>query len=240
MNTELLPYRLKSARRKKRLQKLDFDKQLLRCEKRLDEVINSREVIIEKLDKPYQKGWKRLFVLTKEAAQNERAVFYQEILDKINTVQYHYDKSFKSRKKGKRQLRGHYENLPYLRSIDKYDWDANRLNLTDEQKTCFKRVKYWYAPYYRWELYYEFAEPALFEIKVLPHIIYEVKLGDAVSAQEEDFLYNYLYTGDNANRLTKINGGWYKYWKSVYFEQTKYVNPMKNKQLNKFLEDYDA
>jgi hypothetical protein len=239
MNTELLPYRLKSARRKKRLQKQDLDKQLLQTERRLKELTGSAEVIIEQLDKPYQKGWKRLFVLKKAAAQSENAAFYQEILDKINTVQYHYDESFKSRKKGKRQHRGHYDKLPALRSVNKYDWNAGKLNLTDVQKACFALVSYWNEPYCRWENYYEFTQPWLFEIKVLPHMIYEVRVSDALLAQEESFLSDYLYTGKASNRLAKIHGGRHKYWRSRYYtEKTKYINLLKNKQVCDVLEEH--
>jgi hypothetical protein len=240
MNTELLPYRLKSAKRKKRLRKFDFDKKLLKLERRLKDLTNSKETIFEKLDNPYQKGWKRLFVLKREVAQSENAEFYQGILDKINRVQYHYDESFKWKKRGKRYHRYNHPELPQLRRIDSYYWRTNRPKLSDEEMACFNAVKYWSSAGYRWDYKYEFAQPWLFEIKVLPHIIYEVKLGVALLTQEENFLDDYLYGAQpTACRLAKIRGRRRKYWGADYNEKTKYSNPLKNKQVWDFLEEYE-
>ena len=46
---------------------------------------------MERLETPYQKGWKRLFVLKENIARSDKAELYQQILDKIKNVQYHYD-----------------------------------------------------------------------------------------------------------------------------------------------------
>src|ERR1700756_4209181 len=100
MDTTLSPYRLKTARQKKRLQKEDRDKQLLKMKREYDRVEKlKRELPYIPLDKPYQKGWKRLWVLKPEIANGNKAAFYQEIVDKLTEVQYHYDKSFKKPKR---------------------------------------------------------------------------------------------------------------------------------------------
>ncbi len=241
MDTQLLPYRLKSARRKKRLQKEDRDKHLLRLERKLKTLQeNDKEVTMETLDHPYQKGWKRLFVLTKAVAESDKAGFYQAILDKINEVQYHYDESFKRRNKGNKWYRGDYPDLPKLRNINMYYRDANKLNLSDEQLACFKLVDYWNAPYYRWEPHYQFAEPSLFEIKVLPHMIYKVRVGDALLAQEESFLGDYLYSSKPpACRLAKIKGRRYNRWNSDYNEKSKFADPFKSRQVLDVLAEYE-
>ena len=238
MNTELMPFRLKSARRKKRLQKQDFDKQLLKLKRRHDEIRNNKEILMERLEMPYQKGWKRLFVLKKETARSDKAEFYQQILDKINTVQYHYDESFKRRNNGKRIYRGDYKELPILQSVDEYHWNNNKSNLSNEQKAYFKPLEYWSEQHYRQQIYYKFAQPELFEIVVLPYIVYEVKLGDALLAQEESFLDDYLYNGKKpACRLAKITGGKYNRWNTDYDEKSKNVDPFKNRQVWKVLEE---
>jgi hypothetical protein len=144
MDTELLPYRLKTARRKKSLRIKDLDKQLLKLDRERHDIgWGKHPVIMEALDKPYQKGWKRLFVLKKDVQKSDKAPFYQEILNKINQVQYHYDESFKRRKRKKHYARHNHEKLPELRRIDEYYWNTGRPGFTIEEKACFSCVEYW-------------------------------------------------------------------------------------------------
>jgi len=64
MDTHEWPCRIKSARRKKRLVKLDFDKRLIRLSKTREELQEQkRNLPIVPLEHPYQRGWKRFFVL---------------------------------------------------------------------------------------------------------------------------------------------------------------------------------
>ena len=70
------PYIKKSARRKKRLVKKDVDKQLIRLDKLrhslTDQIRNLPPIILEK---PYQRGWKRLFVLRDDIKRSDKADF---------------------------------------------------------------------------------------------------------------------------------------------------------------------
>ena len=64
MDTHEWPCRIKSARRKKRLVKLDFDKRLIRLSKTREELQEQkRNLPIVPLEHPCQRGWKRFFVL---------------------------------------------------------------------------------------------------------------------------------------------------------------------------------
>ena len=88
-------YRLKSARRKKRLVRKDFDKQLISLRKRNHELsVQKRSLPMVPVIHPYQRGWKRNFVLSDQIRRNDKADFYQQLLDKINTCKVHYDASF--------------------------------------------------------------------------------------------------------------------------------------------------
>ncbi|MGV3588803.1 MAG: hypothetical protein ACO1OF_17490 [Adhaeribacter sp.] len=81
--------RFRSAREKKRLVKLDFEKQLRQlARERCHLLEQKRSLGYEPLKPPVQKGFKRFFVLRDDVAWSPRAAFFQEILDKINTVQY--------------------------------------------------------------------------------------------------------------------------------------------------------
>jgi hypothetical protein len=86
--------RLKSKRKKKQLVKKDFEKQLIQLSKREKELWKKRrELPLVPLVAPYQKGWQRYFVLREDVARSNDALFYDILLEKINTVQYAPDKS---------------------------------------------------------------------------------------------------------------------------------------------------
>ena len=77
MDLHEMPYRLKSARQKRRLVKKDRDKQLIQLDKHQNLLWKQkRELPMIPLEHPYQKGWKRFFVLRKDVQQSAKAVFY--------------------------------------------------------------------------------------------------------------------------------------------------------------------
>jgi hypothetical protein len=230
MDTHLLPCRLKSARRKKRLQKEDRDKQILKLDRERKRILNDPDYkTVVQLAEPYQRGWMRLFVLKPGIQKSERATFYQGILDQINTVQYHYDESFKKRQRKGRWHRYYFEELPKLQSIDRYNWDTNKHKLSEGQRGCFEQVEFWDDRLYAISYKYTFAHPHLFEIKVLPHIISTIKETDVLLEQRLSFIDDYLERDGLANRLSKLKGGRNKYWKGDYDEKTKFANPLKNR-----------
>ncbi len=53
----------------------------------------------EKLDPPVQRGWRRFFVLRKDVARSDDALFFQKLLDKINTIEYSSRKDFKVKRR---------------------------------------------------------------------------------------------------------------------------------------------
>jgi hypothetical protein len=197
-----------------------------------------RELPWVPLDEPYQKGWKRLWVLRPDVAKSDKAEFYQQIVDSLTEVQYHYDESFKPPKRKGRGHRYHFEKLPRLRGIDKYNWASNWHKLSDEQRLLFKKVTVWDEYRRQWDHYYRFDESYLFEIAVRPHMIYKVKLHDEELEKEINFIDDKLYKGPFRDRFQRLTGGYYKYWKSWgYTERKKYINPLKNKPLHRILSE---
>jgi len=230
MDTQLLSYRLKSARRKKRLVKEDRDKQLLRLDREQDQIWNNPDYKTTiALEEPYQKGWKRLFVLTTDVQKSDKAEFYQKILDQVNMVQYHYDESFKKPRRKGRWHRYNFEELPKLRGIDRYDWGRNKHHLSEEQRAWFNKVEYWNQYRYQWDYYFAFAMPEILEIKVLPNMITTITTGDAVLEQRLAWIDNHITNNALQFRLYKLkDGNRYKGWKDGS-EKKKYLNPLKNK-----------
>jgi len=232
MDTALLPFRLKTKRQRRRLLIKDRDKQLFQIEQEYEKLrdIQRNEPEVP-LEEPYQRGWIRCFELIPELKNSSKAQFYQEILDWINTSQWHYDKSFKQPRRGRSWHRFKFTKLPELQKIGSYYWNYKN-KLSEDQRECFRRVEYWDEQLYKWRHYYEFEHQELFEIRVKPQMVTTVKLGDALLQQEIDFLNDCLFKGELSHRWQKLKGGYYKYWRSWYYiEKEKYVNPLKNKPL---------
>jgi hypothetical protein len=232
MDLQDWPYRLKSARRKKRLVKKDRDKQLIQLDKRHNLLWKEKQHLpMIPLEHPYQKGWKRIFVLRKDVRQSEKAAFYQGILDKINTVEYNHDISFKKRKR--RKWRYHYAERPQtLRLIYDNEWRSNKLKLTEAEQACFFRNEEWSASRSKVVITYMFTDSWRFVLAVKPHIIYEAKMVDELLEQELKAIDNRIdsrYLWPKIHRLT--NGRRYSYRSAALFEKPKYINKLKNKPM---------
>ena len=81
---EILCYRLRTARQKKRMQYDDFDKQLIQMHKEKNILYEQeRNLGWEPLVPPVQKGWKRFFVLRDDVERSKNAEFFKAILKKI-------------------------------------------------------------------------------------------------------------------------------------------------------------
>jgi hypothetical protein len=230
MDTHLLPYRLKSARRKRRLLIKDRDKQLLKLDRERERISKDPDYLTTvPLDEPYQKGWKRLFVLKPEVAKSDKAEFYEEILYWINSVQLHYDRSFKNSKRAKRWHRYYHNGPPQLQRLSYARWHKGDFKLSEAQCACFKLAQFWNEAYNRWDYGYEFMYPWVFKIAVLPHMITSIQLGDALLAQRMAWIDDQFYKNGGIYRLDKLqNGNRYKNWK-INSEKLKYINPLKNK-----------
>jgi len=240
MDTQLLPYRLKSARRKKRLQKKDRDKQLLKLEKEREAIWKDPEYLTTvTLEQPYQKGWKRLFVL-RENFKKYRPEFYQQMLDPINTIQYHYDKSFKKPKR-KTNRHKYSHDLPELRTISRYNWYMNKMKFTEEQRNYFEKIKFWDDYRYEWTYKFAFKDPHYyFHITMVPDMITTIKQRDIEKEKRLNFIDDYLQMNGRRYRLVKVRGGYTKYWYGkTRQEKDKYANPFKNKPIRMWEDDTD-
>lgn len=223
------PHIKKSDRRKKRLVKKDFDKKLIRLIKQRKVLkIQKRNLPPVILDKPYQRGWVRYFVLRSDIARSEKAQFYNNLLAKINTYWRHYDKSFKRRK----IRRGAYENcdasLHKLNELWPTDFHGDKLNLTDAEKDCFYLKETWNDRYDRWESKYVFAEAWRYVLVIKPYMVYAEKQADGLLEQELAQIEDQLTWNCLFPRVRKIKRSVYKYWKPED-EDVRYTNYLKNK-----------
>ncbi len=103
MHTQELACRIKSVRQKRRLVKTDRDKQLIQLDKRRAELRQQKRLLpLVPLEHPCQRGWKRFFVLREDLKHSPGKAFYETLLAKVKTVEYHHDKEFKRKKRRKR------------------------------------------------------------------------------------------------------------------------------------------
>jgi len=232
-----LSYRLRSARQKKRSQKQDFEKGLIQLHKQRSKLRAARQALPWiPLAEPYQKGWKRSFVLREDVKRSKNAPFYQALLDKINTVQHSRDKAFKT--KTRRRRRNVYEvRTQSLREFREQEWNSPKLKLTEKEKMFFYRKETWCPQNKWWEIRYAYTEPWRFSLQVRPHMITEVKMIDGQLEQEIQRTENYIEKNHLEPKIRKMtNGRRWRRWKIYYGINPKYQHPFKNKPLHAILD----
>ncbi|WP_153795786.1 hypothetical protein [Foetidibacter luteolus] len=207
--TEILSYRLRTARQKKRMQYEDFDKQLIALEKEENLLYEQQKNLgWEPLNPPYQKGWNRFFVLSNDVAKSKHADFFKEILRKINTCEWNATKDF--RKKKKRVTRRIYI-IPKQELLKPDEQHFNKLNFNDNEKQFFH-------PEYRFEKskngfikYYVFNEPWRYVLKIKPNFISQVRKHDALIEKRLREIRNYVHQSNLSGRIGHLLDGHYPY-----------------------------
>lgn len=222
------PCRIKSARRKRRLVKTDRDQQLIQLSKRRNQLWEQKHNLpMVPLEHPYQRGWKRLFVLRDDQKQIALAEFYEELLKKINTVQYHHDRSFKTKKRRKRKY-GYKMRKQELKQIDQYYWDRNTYKLSEKEQACFTKVSS-IDRNRRLDIKYVFTEPWRFVLKVMPHMVTQVQLHDEELQQEIAAVAHRIKSNFFEPRIQRLtNGRPYNRRYDEFDVRPQYINILKN------------
>lgn len=197
--------KLKTARQKKRLQKEDHDKQLIRLHRRQQELaLIKRALPPVPLAVPYQKGWKRIFVLRDDMGRSKQADFYTALLPKINTVNYATEKHFRRKLKRRKNLKRQYEVIPQsLRELSVWEWQ-HRNKLTEEEKAHFYPKTYWSKDGKTQSVYYVFTEPWRYVLQIRPNMITHATMLDEVLEQEIQEAVNYIRNHYLRPRMTQL------------------------------------
>lgn len=233
--TEILSYRLRTARQKTRMQYEDFDKMLLRLDREQRKLSRQKwNLGWEPLNPPVQKGWKRFFVLREDVAKSKDAEFFENILLRINTVDLSHKKTFlqKRRKWGRK----YYVVRPQkLRDFD--SWEFRKKDFNERERLYFDVIYQYRKPHEPPAIKYVFREPWRFVLKVEPNIIDKVKIRDneleAHIRKLGDYFDRNAYNG-RRNKL--IRGNTYKYY-NEWDEIERERNPLKNKPISKILDE---
>lgn len=191
-NDNLLHFRLRSVRSRKRTIRKDVEKQIRKKYKRSRELWKMRRNLpLIPLDKPYQKGFVRFFVVREDVKQSKDGDFFEGILKKINTYMYSDNRRFlKKKRKFGRKI--YVEREQKLRYITSFSWNYPKLEFTDRERQYFEK-KEDYCPVNKiFGIYYKFTEPWRLTLRVKPNMITHYKPLDLELEKEYAALDSYL------------------------------------------------
>ena len=231
--SDILCYRIRTARQKKRMQYEDFDKQLLALSKEENILYKNKYTPEwEPLTPPIQRGWKRYFVLRVDVARSKQAQFFEDILKKINTHDWSYRKDFKVKK---RKFGRKIYVVKAQQLLKPGEWHFNRLGLNEAERQFFHPEYVYEQARGKFVKHYVFNEPWRFVLRVRPDMINRKKKIDSVTEARLDEIRNYIQRNDLRKRLQKIFDGNYKrkVWNQTEKEREKYV--FKSKSLCQIL-----
>jgi hypothetical protein len=224
--------RIRSLRRRKRAQRDAFDKELLKLYREYKAIRNGIHSLgWEELKPPVQNGWMRCFVLRDDVRRTKQGIFYQQILDKINTTEYSWRKDFK-KKRRQHGRKVYVIREQALRRPDEKEFFSKKF--TDEERACFHEV----LTHHAWSKtpvnVYIFAEAWRFVLKISPRMITKVRILDVDLKRRESELSNYI---DRHNLWPHINkllhGDSHRYHWHV-----EHTSPFKNKPFHSIVADH--
>lgn len=230
--------RLRSARSKKRSQKEDVDKTLIRLY-REERALSKKiwDLGYEELKPPIQRGWKRLFVLRDDVARTKEAKFFAAILEKINTVQFSSRKDFKVRRR-KFGKKFYADKSQELEKFCAYSFEKKKFS--EKEKVYFYQTLMHVRNSKKPVLVYVFTEPWRFVLRIQPNMITKVKKKDLDLERRQAEISRYIDDRFLRNRLWKLLDGSVQ-WRLRYDYQgdlPKYKHMEKVKKLYRLLEDH--
>lgn len=233
---DILSYRFRTARQRKRARYEDFDKQLIQLNRERHKLLRQIwNLGWEPLVPPVQKGWKRCFVLRPDVARSRHADFFETILKKINTHDWSHRKDFKVKKR--RKGRKYYiVKTQFLRKL--YKWEMKKIDFSAKELQYFHEV--WESDWRRQQVKrYVFTEPWRFVLQVRPNIIDKVKKRDPVLEARKNEISRWFDRNGYCYRLDKLRGGRYTWWKDedgLYADK----NILRNKTFQQILSEAKA
>lgn len=208
---DILCYRLKTKRQKQQAVKKAFDKKLLKLNKER-KLLNKQlyDLGWEELKPPVVRGFKRTFVVRDDVARSSNGLFFEQLLQKINVIQYSPFKTFtvKKRKFGKKIK---IAKPQYLQELQAYK--VLKLKLTERELQYFSiEEKYLYAQKYLTKVWV-MNEPWRYVLKVSANVITKTRIRDVELEQRIAEIDKYLEQNNLRGKLGKLlgekNGRWY-------------------------------
>jgi hypothetical protein len=225
-NDNLLSFRLRNLRSRKRIVKKDVEKQIRKKHKRSKELWELRRNIpLVPLETPYQKGFVRFFVVRDDVKRSKDGDFFEGILNKINTKMYSETRKF-LKKKRKFGRRIYVEREQKLVQLSAHQWNDPKLGLTTREKQYFLKREEYNHFRKRENIYYEFIESWRFVLRVNPNLITHYKPLHSDLEKEIDEVDSYLSQHKIVGLVNKKINGESGNWKE-YGEKTDLVESEK-------------
>ncbi|MGX5685810.1 hypothetical protein ACWKWW_14715 [Chryseobacterium cucumeris] len=213
-NDNLLLSRLRSVRSRKRAIRKDVEKQIRKKYRRSEELWEiRRNTPWILLDKPYQKGFVRFFVVREDVMRSKDGEFFEGILKKINTYMYSESRRF-LKKKRKFGRRIYVERVQKLQHISSYSWNDPKLGLTARERQYFLKQEEYCPARKSYVPYYEFIEPWRFTLRTRPNMITHYKPVNFELEKECAELDDYLGQHKIVGIINKTMYGKSSSWKS--------------------------
>jgi len=205
--TDILCYRLRTARQRKRMARKGFEKKLISLHREERKLCRqTRELGWVELDPPVMRGWKRYFVLRHDTAKSKQADFFQGILDRINKTEYSSRKDFKQKKRE----RGKKIYIVREQELDHpYEWQLQKLNFTQNEMEYFEERLYWSKSSKIFYKIYVFKEPWRFVLQTRPNLITRTRIRDEVLENRLEEIDDYLERNFLRARQSKLTDGYY-------------------------------
>ena len=219
--------RLRNLRSRLRIAREDHEKFLRECCDRHAELEKQRRNLpLVPLEKPYQKGYVRFFVLREDVRQGKQADFFATLLEKINTYQYADNRKFQKKKKRRRKP-VYVARKQELRSFSQRELEIalDSGEFSVKEYLYFARVECFNRQKDRFETYYEFTEPWRFELRVKPNMITHYRPIDIAIERELAELDKIISDYKNWGIIhSKIYGGSYSWnqYQKRYEPKEKY------------------
>jgi len=115
-----------------------------------------------------------------------------------------------------------------LHEFSIYSWNANKVNLTDDEKACFTCVETFDVKTRRVDIKYVFTEPWRYKLKVTPHMITHIKLMDLDIERELSYIAEHIDNHNLEPRINLLTRGRGYHWSGWFYERNKYINKIKN------------
>jgi hypothetical protein len=171
----LLFFRLRNLRSRKRIIKRDVEKKIRKKYKYSDQLWEmKRNIPLVPLEKPYQKGFVRFFVVRDDVKRSKDGSFFEGLLKKINTEMRSPTRKF-LKKKRRRGRKIYVPREQRVANIYPHEWDNPKSGLTEREKQYFIRKDNYCPVRKSYKVYYEFTEPWRFILRVRPNIITHYK-----------------------------------------------------------------
>ncbi|WP_315192784.1 hypothetical protein [Capnocytophaga sputigena] len=219
--------RLRNLRSRKRIAREDHEKFLRTCIKHQKALFKQRrELPLVPLEKPYQKGYVRFFVLREDVRQGKQADFFATLLEKINTYQYADTRKFQKKKK-RRGKRVYIARKQELYSFSQWEWERalERGKFTQKERAYFAKIECFNRQKDRFEIHYEFTEAWRFELRVKPNMITHYRPVDIAIERElaelDKIIDDYKNWGIIHSKIYGRSYSWRQYQKR-YMPKEKY------------------